>query len=114
MVRIINNARRNKALNGVYDDIVYTFTKEYYISEVKRYKSTFPYEHDYNIAQYGNLLVYYDSVRKFLFDCGYPKFMEKFKQKGKANEYRIPDFEVWEFYKGLVRQVADYIVQFEG
>lgn len=66
-MRFSNNAKRNAVLVSIYEDM-----KEYPgADEVKRYMKEFRLYPDYNIAMYGNLLVYYDDVRKLYADCGY-------------------------------------------
>lgn len=89
---------RAKALSSIYEDLL-----ELGVNEVRRYRDEFKREKDYNIAQYGNLLVYYSQVRYFLIDCGFTQYGEKFKQKAKCNYYKISDDTMWDYYKGLVR-----------
>ena len=64
------------------------------LDEVKHYKKSFPNEIDYNIAQYGSVLVYYSDVKQMYKDCGY-KSLEK-----------MSDEKVWEIYKRQVGYVA--------
>lgn len=73
-------------------------TKEESLSEIKRYMENFPHEPDFNIVQYGNLLVYYDQVRDFYCDCGC-----------KLEDKR--DDEVWETYKKNVGYVANQLIK---
>ena len=58
----------------------------------------FPNEIDYNIAQYGNLLIYYTDVRDMYNTCGY-KSLNK-----------MSDQKLWETYKRQVGYIARYIV----
>lgn len=69
------------------------------LSEIKRYIENFPHEPDFNIVQYGNLLVYYDQLREFYHDCG----CESMKDKN--------DDEVWETYKKNVGYVANQLIK---
>lgn len=84
---------KNKKLNGVLNHIE-SELNELGIDEVKRYMDSFPRETDYNIAQYGNLTVYYVDVRRIYTDNGY-KTID-----------RMSDFSVWETYKRQVGYVA--------
>lgn len=97
-----NYGPRAKALSGIYEDLL-----ELGVDEVRRYRDEFRRELDYNLAQYGNLLVYYYQVRDFLISCGYTKYGETFKQKNKRGAYKINDDEIWNYYKGLVRVAAN-------
>ena len=84
---------KNKKLNGVLNEIEEQL-RELGLDEVKHYYDEFKYETDYNIAQYGNLLIYYVDVRELYEKCGY-----KIKS--------ISDTKRWETYK---RQVG-YVVR---
>ena len=85
---------KNKKLNDVLTRIENQLL-ELGLDEVKHYKKSFTNEIDYNIAQYGNLLVFYSDVKQMYKDCGY-KSLEK-----------MSDEKVWEIYK---RQVG-YVVR---
>lgn len=69
------------------------------LDEVKHYKESFPNEIDYNIAQYGCLLIYYSDVKKMYRDCGY-KSLEK-----------MSDEKVWEIYKRQVGYVVRQLIK---
>ena len=84
---------KNKKLNDVLTRIENQLL-ELGLDEVKHYKKSFPNEIDYNIAQYGNLLVFYSDVKQMYKDCGY-KSLEK-----------MSDEKVWEIYKRQVGYVA--------
>lgn len=101
-----NNRARAKALALIYEDILENIG----IDEVKRYYKTFKHESDYNVAQFGNLLVYYYQVRKFLIDCGFSKYDEQYKQSHLQGQYKIKDDEVWQYYLMLVRVVVDTMI----
>lgn len=110
MELITKNKKYNGILNEIYNDIKETFEEDYK-REVTRYYNEFKnITSDYNIAQYGNLLIYYYDVRKFLIDNGFTNFEKKYKQPSKQNEYRLSDTMVWNFYKRLVGIVVRYIV----
>lgn len=70
-------------------------TKEQSIKEVHRYKRTFPFEIDYNIAMYGNVLVYYTQVREW-FEKLHFKSVDKMSDKA-----------LWSWYKWYIGRAAD-------
>lgn len=80
-------------LKDIYRDILEVIKndllEEMGKDEVERYYRNFPYELDFNIVNEGNLLVYYDDIRKF------------FEKYGIITEYADNE-EIWNFYKGLV------------
>lgn len=59
MKKLSKNAKLNNVLNSIYDDLM-----ELGIEEVKRYYNEFKYETDYNLYQYGNVLIYNDDIRE--------------------------------------------------
>lgn len=85
MMKFSVNPKLNKVLNSIAEDL-----KTMGLDEVKRYYNEFKKEPDYNIAQYGNLLVYYDQIYKFYRECGY-KSTDKFSPE-----------KIWETYKRQV------------
>lgn len=85
---------KNKKLNAVLTEIEKQII-DFGIGEAKRYFDEFKGEIDYNIAQFGNLLVYFYDIYKLYRDCGY-KTTDTFST-GK----------IWETYK---RQVG-YVVR---
>lgn len=87
------NKKLNEVLTRIEDDIMYSnFELGYYVD-------AFPNELDYNIAQYGNLLIYYDDIKKMYRDCGY-KSLDK-----------MSDQKVWEIYKRQVGYVARQLMK---
>lgn len=56
---------KNKKLNTALCEIESDLIDNLGVNEIKRYFDEFPSEVDYNLAQYGNLLVYYDQIREF-------------------------------------------------
>ena len=94
MKKFSKNVKLNKVLMGIYEDL-----KEFGIEEVKRYMGEFKNEVDYNIAQYGNLLIYYYDVKEFYKNAGY-KSIEK-----------MSDSKVWEIYKRQVGYVARILIR---
>ena len=89
---------KNKKLNEVLKTIEMQLL-ELGLDEVKHYKDTFKNELDYNIAQYGNLLIYYVDVKEMYRNCGY-KTLDK-----------MSDEKVWEIYKRQVGYVARQLLE---
>ena len=87
------NSKLNKALKGIEADLL-----ELSIDEIKRYYNVFKYEADYNIAQYGNLLVYYSDIYDFYKNCGY-----------KSTDKMSTD-KIWNLYKKQVGYVTRCLV----
>lgn len=88
------NTKLNKVLNIILDDL-----QELGLNEVKRYMKEFPNEIDYNIAQYGNMIIYYYDVRQMYLNAGY-KTIESWN-----------DQKIWETYKCQVGYVAREMVR---
>ena len=93
-----NKYSKNKKLNDVLTRIESQLLK-LGLDEVKHYKKSFPNEIDYNIAQYGSVLVYYSDVKQMYRDCGY-KSLEK-----------MSDEKVWEIYKRQVGYVVRQLIK---
>ena len=87
------NTKLNKALVGIEADLL-----ELGIDEIKRYYNDFKYEADYNIAQYGNVLVYYSDIYNFYRSCGY-----------KSTDKMSTD-KIWDFYKRQVGFVTRCLI----
>jgi hypothetical protein len=81
------NAKLNKVLNHIEDEL-----KGLGIDEVARYRQEFKGVPDYNIAQYGNVTVYYDDVREIYKD---------YKSFEKASNEKL-----WDIYRRQVGYVA--------
>lgn len=97
------NFSKNKKLNGVLNDIYTQLlemcdTENESISEIKRYAKGFPKEIDYNIAQYGNLIVYHDDV------------LAMYKKYGYVSLDRLSNDARWDIYKRQVGYVVRYIL----
>lgn len=86
------NKKLNTVLTVIENDIIYHFDgdKKLMMTELKRYKSNFPRETDYNFAQYGNLMCYYNQIYDFYRAAGYKSF-DKFSPN-----------KIWEIYKRQV------------
>lgn len=89
MKKFSKNKKLNAVLCGIYEDL-----KEFGIEEIKHYYNEFKNEVDFNIAQYGNMLIYYADIREFYKNAGY-KSIEK-----------MSDSKIWEIYKRQVGFVA--------
>lgn len=83
-----------KVLSAIENDL-YRFG----IDEVNHYASMFPNEVDFNIAQYGNLIIYYDDVREF------------YMKNGFIDARKLSDYELWDLYKYSVGLVARTMLQ---
>lgn len=90
------NVKLNTVLNQIEDDLL-QLGKD----EIVWYMQDNPNEPDYNIAQYGNMLIYYWDIRKMYTDAGYKIF--------EGN--RISDIKMWEIYKRQVGYVARQIMK---
>lgn len=92
MAQTINfskNAKLNAVLNEIAEDL-----QEMGRNEVIRYFNEFKREIDYNIVQYGNLLIYYDDVR------------EMYRRNGYKSIERMSNNKLWDIYKAQVGYVA--------
>lgn len=94
MKKYSKNAKLNNVLNTIEGQLL-----ELGLEEVKHYYNAFRYESDYNIAQYGNLLIYYVDVKEMYSNCGY-KSIEK-----------MSDEKVWETYKRQVGYVVKQLIE---
>lgn len=98
MNKYSKNRKLNDLLLSIEEDLLsMEDNREIAISEMKRYMKAFPKEPDYNIAQYGRLLISSYQVRELLTSCGYA-------------EQRVSDDEIWERYKHQVGYVARRII----
>lgn len=88
------NRKLNTLLNHIADSL-----NDMGIEEIIRYADTFPHETDFNIAQYGNVLVYYSDVRDLYETSGYKSIR------------RWNDTKLWETYRRQVGYVARYLVR---
>lgn len=93
MIKFSKNKKLQNALQGIYDDLI-----ELGKDEVCRYYNEFKHEPDFNIAQYGNMLVYYNDIRNFYKNCGYLS-MEK-----------MSDEKIWDIYKRQVGYIARHYI----
>lgn len=92
MEKFSKNKKLNGVLNVIFDDVVELG------EDVKRYYKEFKGELDYNIVQYGNMLVYYNDIKNMYKSCGY-KSIEK-----------MSDEKVWDIYKRQVGYITRYII----
>lgn len=94
MKKISKNSKLNAVLNEIYEDL-----QEMGLSEICRYRANFDREPDYNIVQYGNLLIYYYDVR------------EMYKRAGYKSMDKMSDSQIWEIYKRQVGYIAEMMFQ---
>lgn len=90
-IKFSKNKKLNTVLQSIFDDL-----QQLGADEVIRYKKEFPREKDFNLAQYGNMLCYYNDIYKFYNACGYKS----------TNKYSTD--KIWDLY---LRQVG-YIARF--
>lgn len=94
MNKYSKNNKLNKLLTEIENQLL-----EFGIDEVKRYMKEFHCEKDYNIVQYGNLLVYFADIYKLYADCGY------------KSTSRFSTNKIWETYKRQVGYIARGLVK---
>lgn len=95
MEKYSNNKKLNGVLNEIREDLLSIHdTEDESRREIEHYKREFPREIDFNLAQYGNVLIYYYQVRAMYARHGYKSID------------RMSDAQVWETYKRQVGYVA--------
>lgn len=62
---------RKELVDAIADYILEDENKEEVVAELKRYKSEFRSEPDYNWYRYGNILPYYSQIREFYKNHGF-------------------------------------------
>ena len=99
LVNFSKNVKLNGVLNDIYTQLLEMCdTETESISEIKHYVKEFPKESDYNIAQYGNLIVYHDDV------------LAMYKKYGYRSLDRLSNEARWNIYKQQVGYVVRYIL----
>ena len=93
ITKFSKNNKLNTVLTAIKDDLI-----EMGIDEVKRYFNEFKSEPDYNIVNYGNMLIYYDDIYKFYREAGY-KSLD-----------RVSNNKIWEIYRRQVGYVVGRLV----
>ena len=93
MNKYSKNNKLNKVLTEIENDLL-----DLGLEEIKRYYNTFKNEIDYNIVQYGNMLVYYNDIYNFYRKCGY-----KSTDKMSTNK-------IWSLYKNQVGYVTRKLI----
>ena len=89
MLKLSRNQKLNSVLNVIYEDL-----QEVGLETIQHYKKEFRNVSDYNIASYGNMLVWLSDIRKMYEDCGYTS-MKKWS-----------DEKIWNTYKRQVGYIA--------
>lgn len=96
-IKFSKNQKLNFVLNDIYFSLLEMCDSETEsIQEIKRYKVNFPNELDYNLYQYGNLLVYNYQIQNLY--SGYKSLQN------------VSIDKLIEIYKRQVRYVANYIL----
>ena len=93
MNKYSKNNKLNKVLTEIENDLL-----DLGLEEIKRYYNEFKNEVDYNIVQYGNMLIYYNEIYDFYRSCGY-----------KTTDKMTTD-KIWNLYKNQVGYVAKKII----
>ena len=103
----MNKYSRNNKLNAVLTDIENQLlsisdTEADSLEEVRHYMLNFRTESDYNLAQYGNLLVYYGDV------------YDMYRQAGYKTTDKMTEEQIWKTYRRQVGYVARLIVYIDN
>ena len=85
---------KNHKLNAVLTAIYNSLCDRLGESEIKRYKEEYPREKDFNIVEYGNLLISHYDIRQLYRECGY-RSLERYS-----------DTKIWDTYKKQVGYIA--------
>ena len=93
MTKYSSNKKTNAVLNCIEQQL-----QDLGIEEIKHYKQEFPNELDYNLVQYGCLLVYYEDIRQMYITAGY-------KAENWSNE------KLWQSYKRQVRYIVNQLLK---
>lgn len=92
-----NNKKLNAVLNRIHEQLLsIADSGSESIAEIQRYRKSYPKQTDYNLYQFGNLLIYYDEIREL--------YSEYKSVKCYSND------RLCELYKRQIRFVADYII----
>lgn len=96
-IKFSKNAKLNHVLNDIYNSLLsISDTERESIQEIQRYKDSFPREVDFNLYQYGNLLVYNNDIETLYKD---------YKSLKNASIDKLISI-----YKRQVRYIANYIL----
>lgn len=91
------NAKLNKVLNNIYIELLQIHeTESESIEEIKHYKNSFPKETDFNLYQYGNLLICNNEI------------VDLYKEYKSLKNVSID--KLINIYKRQIRYVANYIL----
>lgn len=93
------NRKTNNLLCAIQDQLLKMCdTEQSSLDEIRHYMTDYPQEPDYNIADHGNLMVYYVDIRKMYLDCGYKSLN------------RVSNDAIWQIYRSNVGYVATRLV----
>lgn len=96
-INFSKNAKLNKVLNNIYIDLLQIHdTEKESVQEIAHYKESFPKETDFNLYQYGNLLIYNGDIVNL--------YSEYKSLKNVSIDKLIS------IYKRQIRYVANYIL----
>lgn len=87
MNKYSTNNKLNKVLTEIERELLTISDSESEsLNEIRRYMKEFKREPDYNLAQYGNMLIYYADIYDLYRSCGY-KTTDKFSPEKIWNTY---------------------------
>ena len=96
-IKFSKNAKLNNVFNSIYTDLLQIHdTESGSIQEIKHYKSNFPKKLDYNLYQYGNVLIYNHEIKELY--SSYKSLKNAYIEK------------LIGIYKRQIRYVANYIL----
>lgn len=96
-IKFSKNAKLNNVLINIYTDLLQMRdTESESIEEIKHYKNSFPRELDFNLYQYGNLLIYNNEIADLY---------KEYKSLKNASTDKLICI-----YKRQIRYVANYIL----
>ena len=96
-IKFSKNVKLNKVLNSIYDSLLSIHdTEDESIIEIRHYKNDFPKEIDYNLYQYGNVLIYNNEIK------------DLYKEYASLKNVSID--KLISIYKRQVGYVAKYII----
>lgn len=97
MKKLSNNRKYNAVANEILSDLLTIHdTEKESREEIAHYRKEFPREPDFNLAQYGNMLIYFYQVREMFVRCGYSE----------KNLQRVSDSRLWKMYLCRVGEVV--------
>lgn len=93
------NPKAEAFFRSCVDDLltIYPDNRKESLLQCEDYYVNFPGAADYNIAQFGNVLIYYDDVREVMRACGY-----------KVGRYT--DSQIWDYYRRMIGAACRWLL----